>query len=128
MDDKEMICDLLSELLAALGYNVECVRAGTEAVAVYQRARVVGQPFAAVILDHTIPGGMGRRETIARLRAPDPQINAILSSGYANDPMLADFTSCGFRGVVAKPYTVENLQEALHRVLQSGDAQKRVEA
>lgn len=122
MDDEEMICDLLHELLSSLGYQAECVRDGTEAVAVYQRAQVTGQPFAAVILDHTIPGGMGGRETITRLRVLNPQIKAILSSGYANDPMMADYTHYGFSGVVAKPYTVAKLQEALYHMLQGGAA------
>jgi PAS domain S-box-containing protein len=120
MDDEEMICDLLSELLASLGYNVECVHNGAEAIAVYQRAQTAGQPFAVVILDHTIPGGMGGRETMARLRALDPQIKAILSSGYANDPMMGNFLEYGFSAAVAKPYTVAKLQAALHGVLQGG--------
>src|SRR5207245_473834 len=102
-------------------YTVECGRDGTEDVAVYQRAQVMGQPFAAVILDYTIPGGMGGLETLAHLRAIDPQVTALISSGYANDQVLANWAHYGFSGMVAKPYAVEILQETLHRVLH-GDA------
>ena len=120
MDDEDMICDLLRELLPSLGYEVECVHDGGAAIAVYQRAQAAGRPFAAVILDSIIPGGMGGWETIAHLRTINPQVVALLSSGYANDPMMANCAHYGFRGVVTKPYTVEKLQEALQRVLQEG--------
>ena len=117
MDDEEMIRKVLRQLLESLGYTVECVQDGTEAVAAYQRAQAVGQPFAVVILDYTIPGGMGGLETLARLRAIDPQVTALISSGYANNPVMADWAYYGFSGVVAKPYTIVQLQEALHHVL-----------
>ena len=117
MDDEALIRDLLQEILSGFGYHAVCVGDGTEAVAAYQRAQEAGQPFAAVILDHTIPGGMGGLETLARVRALDPQVIALLSSGYANDPVMATFTQYGFSGVVSKPYTVQKLQEALQRVL-----------
>ena len=117
MDDEEMIRNLSRALLVSLGYAVECVRDGTEAVAVYQRAQAAGQPFAAVILDYTIPGGMGGLETLARLRAIDPQVVALISSGYATGPVMANWVHYGFSGVVAKPYTVNQLQKALHRAL-----------
>jgi len=117
MDDEEMIRNLLRALLVSLGYAVECVRDGTEAVAVYQRAQAAGQPFAAVILDYTIPGGMGGLETLARLRAIDPRVVALISSGYATGPVMADWGHYGFSGVVAKPYTVNQLQKVLHRAL-----------
>jgi signal transduction histidine kinase len=117
VDDEAMIRNVLHQLLESLGYTVECVQDGTEAVAAYQRAQAVGQPFAAVILDYTIPGGMGGLETLARLRALDPQVTALISSGYANNPVMADWAAYGFSGVVAKPYTITQLQEALHHVL-----------
>ena len=117
MDDEEMIRGLLRELLETLGYTVECVQDGAEAVAVYQRAQAAGQPFATVILDYAIPGGMGGLETLARLRAIDPQVTALISSGYANNPVVADWAYYGFSGVVAKPYTIAQLQEALHHAL-----------
>ena len=118
MDDEEMICELLQALLASLGYGLVCVRDGTQAGAVYQQAQATGQGFAAVILDHTIPGGVGGVDTMTRLRAVDPHVKALISSGYANGPVMARWAEYGFRGVIPKPYTIEKLQEALVRLFQ----------
>jgi CheY-like chemotaxis protein len=117
VDDEAMIRHLLRQLLESLGYTVACVQDGTEAVAAYQHAQEAGQPFAAVILDYTIPGGMGGLETLHHLHAIDPQVKALISSGYANNPVMADWAYYGFSGVAAKPYTITQLQEALHNVL-----------
>jgi signal transduction histidine kinase len=117
MDDEEVIRNLLRELLETLGYTVECVQDGAEAVVVYQCAHAARQPFAAVILDYTIPGSMDGLETLNHLRAIDPQVKALISSGYANNPVMADWAYYGFSGVVAKPYTLAQLQETLHNVL-----------
>jgi CheY-like chemotaxis protein len=118
MDDDVAIRDVLVDMLTQLGYQSQCVREGAEAVAVYQQARDMGQPFAAVLLDLTIPGGMGGRETIANLRAIDPQVRAIVSSGYATDTLMVHYNAYGFRGVLSKPYTMEGLEEVLQQVLQ----------
>ncbi len=118
MDDDDAIRDALVDMLTQLGYQSQCVREGAEAVALYQQARDRGQPFAAVLLDLTVPGGMGGRETIAHLQAIDPQVRAIVSSGYATDPLMAHYRAHGFRGVLSKPYTVEGLEEVLLRVLE----------
>jgi DNA-binding NarL/FixJ family response regulator len=72
-----------------------------------------------VILDITVPGGLGGKEAMARLQGLDPRVKALISSGYANDPIMANFAQYGFSGVVIKPYTVERLKHALQRVLQS---------
>src|SRR5215471_2320267 len=117
VDDEKMVCNVLRQLLESLGYTVECVQDGTEAVVAYQRAQTAGQPFTVVILDYTIPGGMGGLEALARLQAIDPQVTALISSGYANNPVMADWAYYGFSGVVAKPYTIAQLQEALYNVL-----------
>jgi len=117
VDDEAMVRNVLRQLLESLGYMVECVQDGTDAVAAYQRAQAAGQPFAVVILDYTIPGGMGGLETLTRLRAIDPQVTALISSGYANNPVMADWAYYGFNGVVAKPYTMAQLQEVMHNVL-----------
>jgi CheY-like chemotaxis protein len=105
-------------MLTILGYEVACTSNGAEAVAAYQHARAAKQPFAAVILDITVPGGLGGKETIEYLRAIDPQVKALISSGYANDPIMANYAQYGFSGVITKPYTVERLQQALQRALQ----------
>ena len=118
MDDDEAIRDVLVDMLTQLGYQSQCARHGAEAIALYQQARDAGQPFTAVLLDLTIPGGMGGKETIVHLQAIDPQVCAIVSSGYANDPLMANFSAYGFRGVLSKPYTVEGLNEALQRAIE----------
>jgi len=118
MDDEEAIRHVLVDMLAHLGYQSQCAREGAEAIALYQQARDMGQPFAAVLVDLTIPGGLGGWETLAHLRAIDPQVRAIVSSGYATDPLLAHYTEYGFRGVLRKPYTVEGLAKVLQCVLE----------
>jgi PAS domain S-box-containing protein len=119
MDDEEPIRELLSEMLTSLGYEADCTQDGTEAIALYQSGKAADQPFVAVILDITIPGGMGGKETLEHLRAIDPQVKALISSGYANDPIMANFAQYGFSGVVSKPYTAHRLSDALQRVLGS---------
>jgi CheY-like chemotaxis protein len=118
MDDEAMIRDILQMMLEGIGYTVNSARDGTEAVALYQRAQEEGQPYALVILDVTVPGGMGGLETLTRLRTLDPRVTALISSGYANDPVLANYAAYGFRGVLTKPYTEEGLHAALRRVLE----------
>ena len=117
MDDEEMVRDVCSSMLASLGYEVELARDGAEAVEAYRRARSEGRPFDAVVMDLTIPGGMGGKEAIGELLKVDPKVKAIVSSGYSNDPVMAEFGEHGFSGVVAKPYRIEELGEALRRTI-----------
>ncbi|MGE3536698.1 MAG: ATP-binding protein [Candidatus Tectimicrobiota bacterium] len=126
MDDDDMLRQLVSTMVQRLGYEVASAKDGSEALALYQKARALGRPFAAVILDLTVPGGMGGKETMAALRALDPHVQAIVSSGYATDPIMANYTHYGFQGLVAKPYTVAELSAALQRVLQdAGESRQR---
>jgi PAS domain S-box-containing protein len=83
---------------------------------------VSGRPFDAVIFDLTVPGGMGGKEAVARLLEVDPEVKAIVSSGYSHDPVLADFRSYGFRGVIEKPYEIERLGEVLCQIIGGEDA------
>jgi len=117
MDDEKMIRELAGEILWHLGYEVEFARDGNEAVALYKRSLKSARPFDAVILDLTVRGGMGGKETIQKLIDIDPAVIGIVSSGYADDPGMTDFRKYGFSGVVAKPYTLEELGEKLSRVL-----------
>jgi len=117
MDDEEIIREMLGRMLTLDGYKVEVASDGAEAVEQYIRAREQGQPFAAVILDLTVPGGMGGREAIKKLLEVDPGVKTIVSSGYSNDPIVADFGKYGFKGVATKPYAATELENTLRNVL-----------
>jgi PAS domain S-box-containing protein len=123
MDDEESIRKVTEKILMELGYDVSCASDGAETIALYQDAARSGRPFDAVIMDLTIPGGMGGKETIQQLLSIDPQVTAIVSSGYSNDPIMSDFEKYGFRGVATKPYRIEKLSWVLHDVLK--DAKER---
>jgi len=118
MDDDEDIRELLMALLTNFGYDVAAAANGTEAVRLYVEAQEVRRPFAMVLLDITVPGGMGGVETYERLRSMDPQVTGIVSSGYSNDPVMADFRSYGFKAALPKPYRAEELSAVLRQVLE----------
>ena len=117
MDDEEIIRDLTGELLSHLGYEVESARDGAEAIGLYKQAKAASRPFAVVIMDLTIPGGMGGKETMQKLLEIDPGVKAIVSSGYSNDPIMTDYRQYGFSAVVAKPYKVQELSKTLQAVM-----------
>jgi len=105
-------------MLTYLGYDVEVATEGQEALKQYRDARAMGQPFAAVILDLTIPGGMGGKDTMRQLRKIDPDVKAIVCSGYSHDPVLANYQAHGFQAMVAKPFQVTELSDRLHLLLE----------
>lgn len=117
MDDEASVRRAVSGLLRRLGYEVEEVEDGLRALASYRRAQQEGRPFELVIMDLTIPGGMGGKETIQKLRELDPQVKAIVSSGYSESSLMAQFQEYGFRGVVTKPYTITELVKVLDEVI-----------
>ena len=114
MDDEEFIREIADELLSHLGYEVDLAVEGKEAIDLYKKAMDGGKPYDVVIMDLTIPGGMGGKEAIVELKKIDPNVKAIVSSGYANDPILADCKKYGFIGMVPKPYKIEELSKALY--------------
>jgi PAS domain S-box-containing protein len=117
MDDEAPIVAMAGLLLRRLGLEVEVARDGNETVRKFAAAKAAGQPFDLVVLDLTIPGGMGGREAIEQLRQIDPGVRAIVSSGYSSDPVLANYRAFGFRGMVAKPYKVDDFARVLREVL-----------
>lgn len=117
MDDEALVRDVAAEMLLQVGYEVEAVRDGAEAVAIYKKAKASNQPFDAVIFDLTVPGGMNGQEALDKLREIDPGVRAIVSSGYSNDPIMADYKIHGFHAVVVKPYQLDQLSSILYDVL-----------
>jgi two-component system, cell cycle sensor histidine kinase and response regulator CckA len=117
MDDEDIVRDVLHRSLTHLGYVVVSAHEGNEAIALYEQALKSGQPFDAVIMDLTIPGGMGGKDAVIKLREIDPGVKAIVSSGYSDDPIMARFRDYGFSGVVSKPYTLKALSETVHSVI-----------
>ena len=126
MEDDPQLSDCIHSMLRQLGYEV-CVRSNSvEAVRCYRDSAAQKRPFDAVILDLTIRGGAGARETVGELRAFDPQLKAIVSSGHTHDPAIAEFRACGFGGVITKPYSVEQMASVLQTTL-SGTPGHRIE-
>ena len=117
MDDEVMVCDLASKMLSRYGYTVATAPNGQEAIALYRQALDAGAPFDLAIMDLTIPGGPGGKEVIKDLMALDPKVRALVSSGYADDPVMARPAKYGFHGTLAKPYTAKALHEAVTRTL-----------
>ena len=117
MDDEEMLRNLAQKMLERLGYEVETVKDGAEAIETYKKHMDSGKPFDGVILDLTIKGGMGGAQAIKELIKIDPDVKAIVCSGYFNDPVLANYEEHGFRGAMAKPYQIADLEHVLKKVL-----------
>jgi len=114
MDDEESLRTLFNRMLTRCGLEVHMARDSAEAIALYQRALASDLPYAVVILDLTIPGGRGGADTLQELRGIDPHVKAIVTSGYADDPVLARYAEYGFKGRLAKPFTFEELSAALN--------------
>ena len=121
MDDQQQITEMLARMLIHLGYEVESARGGDEAIELYEKAKKSGHPFDAVILDLTIPGGIGGKEVIQKLCEIDSDVKGIVSSGYSNDLILAEYERYGFKGAVAKPYEIGELSDILCKVMMDND-------
>jgi PAS domain S-box-containing protein len=120
MDDDAIIRRGARNLLTQLGYDVACAADGEEALRLYADAASDGSPFDAVVLDLTVPAGMGGTTCLDRLKQFDPSVRAVVSSGYADDPIMADYRAHGFLAVVRKPYTAEELVRALDQAMGRG--------
>jgi CheY-like chemotaxis protein len=119
MDDEAEVRNIVQASLEELGYSVACAGDGRAAIELYRRRMADGHPIGAVILDLTIPGGMGGKEALSHLKEIDPLVKAIVSSGYASDPVMAHHREYGFSAVLSKPYRLEELSKVLHDLLRS---------
>ena len=119
VDDEEIIRAAAGEALTRLGYDVKLAADGAEGARMYEQAMKEGHVFDVVLLDLTIPGGMGGKDAVRELLHIDPNAKVIASSGYSNDPVMADYRAYGFREVIVKPYRIDDLAEVLHRVINS---------
>jgi PAS domain S-box-containing protein len=117
MDDEKIIRNVASDMLKYLGYDVECVENGEQAIEKYKKAATSGEPFDLVILDLTVPGSMGGMKALKKLIEIDPDVKGVVSSGYSNDPIMADCRAYGFIDNVKKPYKIEELSEKMHTIL-----------
>lgn len=121
MDDDEAVRTLAQEMLTLLGYNVILTSKGEEAVAIYLAAMEENDPFDVAILDLTVPGGMGGNKACRRILGINPSAKILVSSGYANDPVMANYEEYGFIGIVPKPYKIEEMSKKLHEILGASD-------
>jgi len=116
LDDETQVLKVTSAMLEHLGHQVTLTDDGAKALAEFEKARGEGKPFDLLIMDLNIPGGMGGKETIARLIEIDPEVKAIVASGYSNDPILSDHEKYGFAGIVNKPFRLSELKQAIEQI------------
>lgn len=117
VDDEEIILDVSREVLRFLGYDAAFAKEGGAAIEMYRQAKESGQPFDLVIIDLTIPEGLGGQETIEKLRSYDPEVKAVVSSGYTNDPVMQEYAKYGFSGRLTKPYRINEMKALLESMI-----------
>jgi CheY-like chemotaxis protein len=120
MDDDETVRQVLGEMCVTLGCDVVFARSGQEAVEMFRECQSLGETPDLVVLDLTVPGGIGGVEALAELRRIDPDVKAVATSGYATDPVLADHLARGFVGRLKKPYRMEEVKALLAEVITAG--------
>jgi len=116
MDDEEIILKTTGALLKNIGYDVTLSKNGKEAIEIYKDNFNKNIPFDAILMDLTIPGGMGGKEAVAQILEFDPKAKVVVSSGYSNDPVMANYKDYGFYDIAVKPYTIEILSKIFERV------------
>ncbi len=117
MDDEEQIRKLITQMITRMGYEIESAANGAETLVLYKEAIESGIPFDVVILDLTIKGGSGGKEIIKQLKKINPSVKAIVSSGYSNDPIMADFRRYGFEAALPKPVIGTSLKATLSKII-----------
>ena len=116
-----MVLKIADKLLLHMDYEVTTTQTGEEAVWLYRQAMESGKPFDAVILDLSMDSGMGGTEVMEELIAIDPDVKAIISSGYLHDPVIMNFEDYGFAGILTKPYDPKELDEKLQNIINPGE-------
>jgi CheY-like chemotaxis protein len=116
MDDDDLVREITELMLERLGYDSEVSQEGTEAMNLYEKAMNSVYPFNAVIIDLKVKAGLDGLDTINGLKVMDPQVKAIVSSGFTNDPVMTNFKEYGFQGVLPKPYKMKDIEDALFKI------------
>jgi CheY-like chemotaxis protein len=117
MDDEQIILDMTRDVLDFLNYDVMFAKEGSKAIDLYKQEKAAGVPFDIVILDLSVANGLGGKETIEQLRKYDPDVKAIVSTGYMNDPAVENFSLYGFCEKLTKPYSLKDLKSLLEKVM-----------
>ena len=117
MDDDDMIGEIVIQMLEYFGFEVVHVKDGTDAVSEYKKQRERDRSFDLVIMDLTVPGGMGGEEAVGEILAVDQHAKVLVSSGYANDPVMVNYKDYGFVGVLAKPFDLTAIQKTIEAIL-----------
>ena len=117
MDDEKMVLEVTKGLLEVVGCTVSLAMDGNQAIEIFKEANDNGEPYDAVIMDLTIPGGMGGKEAVKEILSIDPDAKTIVSSGYSSDPVMAKYGDFGFKGVLSKPFTFPELEQTIKNVL-----------
>ena len=121
MDDQKLVRKTSRRMHEYLGYEVDFAQTGEEAIQLYEKAFLSDEPYRAIIVDLTVPGGKGGEEIIQKLKSIDPNVKAIVSSGYANSPIITNYAHYGFSAGIVKPFEIKTLSKILNRVLNTTD-------
>jgi CheY-like chemotaxis protein len=124
MDDEQIILDMTRDVLKFLDYDVMFARDGLAAIDLYKKEKAAGVPFDVVILDLSVPSGLGGKETIKQLKKLDPDVKAVVSSGFTDDPAVLDFSDYGFDEKLTKPYKIHDLKNILEQVMRKQGAHR----
>jgi two-component system, cell cycle sensor histidine kinase and response regulator CckA len=120
MEEEPSIRNLIERMLAPKGFDIVCANDGAEAIELYKDAKARQRSFDAVILDLTVTFGMGAKETIKHLVAIDPDVKAIVSSGYSFDDAIVNYSHYGFKGAITKPFSIKELMSTVNEMIQNG--------
>jgi len=116
MDDEKPVRDIMGSMLNFMGYQVDFAKEGKELLDIYNQCLEKQEKIRFLIMDLTIPGGMGGKETMAKLKEIDPDVNVIVSRGYSNDKILSKYKEYGFCGVLSKPFRIEEVNEVITQI------------